>query len=364
MDGPRPPLDGEFAEVVRFLDRELRPGERWSIANEYPVAFDPGNAGNIRIITEGGEVLSHAVMRPLIVKSPAGLFKVGAIGSVVTREQRRSEGLSRQILESCLASARDHGCDFAILWTNLYDFYRKMGFELAGTEISATIEREIAAPVPPGWRVVEGARVAPEAIQRLFTQHTVGSLRSVDETRRYLQIPNSRVYTLWDDKGALKAYAIEGKGADLAGYAHEWGGGVSSLLPLLGHIRAKLGGPLTVIAPAHASNLVRRLREAGATVNQGYLGMIKILNPTHFFAKLKRHSRAAGIDDFVLEKQGDKFYFGSSASVFMTDSEADVTRLIFGPQKARDLHQFDAATLKTIETALPIPMWIWGWDSI
>ena len=368
MDGPRPPLESEFPDVVRFLDRELRPAEKWSIAKEYPVAFDFANLNNMRIIKEDDAVLSHAVVRPLIVKSPAGLFKVGGIGSVVTSSERRSEGLSTRILESCLASARDHGCDFAILWTNLYDFYRRTGFELAGCEISAAIDRDLKIPLPPGHRVIEGPRVAPEAIHRLYTQHTVTSLRTVEETRRYLQIPNSRIYTLWDEsktgESTLKAYAIEGKGADLSGYVHEWGGGVGSLMPLFAYIRARQGSRLTVIAPAHAANLVRTLQDSGATISRGYLGMIKILNPAHFFAKVKRYARAMGIDDLVLEKQGDKYYIGSRANVFMTDSEADAVKLVFGPQKARELHAFDPATLEILERALPIPMWIWGWDSV
>ena len=365
MEGPRPPLDTEFADVVKFLDRELRPSADWSIAAEYPVAFDPTNAGNLRIVRDdSGQIVSHALMRPLIVKSPAGLYKVAAIGSVVTQSDRRSEGLSGRILESCLTSARDHGCDFAILWTNLYDHYRKLGFELAGVEVSATIERELNVALPAGWRVHEGARVAPDAIHRLFSQHTVTSLRTADETRRYMQIPNSRLYTFWDAGGALKAYVAEGKGADLDGYAHEWGGGVSSLLPLLSYVRAKQARPITVIMPAHAANLARSLREGGAVLNQGYLGMIKILNPSNFFAKLKRHARSLGREDFVFEKQGERFYLGSRSNVFMTDSESDVVRLAFGPQKARDLHAFDAPTLEILEAVLPIPMWIWGWDSV
>jgi predicted acetyltransferase len=128
MDGPRAPHDAEFSSVVQFLDQNLRPEAGWSIQAEYPVAISPANIGNIRIIKDSGHVLSHAVMRPMIIKSPVGLFKVAGIGSVVTSSEHRNRGLSRTIIDNCLTAAREHGSDFAILWTNLYDFYRKMGF--------------------------------------------------------------------------------------------------------------------------------------------------------------------------------------------------------------------------------------------
>ncbi len=189
MEGPRAPNDAEFSRVVSFLDKNLRPEGQWSITSEYPVAFSENNRGNIRIITENEEVLSHAVVRPMIVKTPVGLFKVGGLGSVVTSGEHRNQGLSKQIIESCLESARAHGCDFAILWTNLYDFYSKMGFELGGSEIAILIDKDINVD-SGGLKFMESNKVAAEAIHRLYAQHTVTSLRSLEEMRKYLQIPN------------------------------------------------------------------------------------------------------------------------------------------------------------------------------
>src|SRR5262245_44580133 len=136
MEGPRPPTPAEFSRILEFLNRNLRQNESWSISSEYPTALNEGNLGNIRIIKENNEILSHAVLRPLLIKTPIGMFKIAAIGSVVTDPRYRTQGLSSQIVEDCLEAARAQGCDFAILWTNLYEFYRKFGFELAGSEIS------------------------------------------------------------------------------------------------------------------------------------------------------------------------------------------------------------------------------------
>lgn len=362
MEGPRPPHESEFPSVVKFLDSQLRPNENWSITSEYPIAFSEANLNNIRIITERDQVLSHAVFRPMIIKTPSAIFKVAGIGSVVTSTGRRNEGLSSKTIQSCLEAAQAHGCDFAILWTNIYDFYRRFGFELAGTELSILLDREL--PIhDPNLKIIEGNKVSADAIHRLYNQHTVTSLRSVEETRKYLQIPNSRVYTAWGSDGQLRAYAIEGKGADLNGYIHEWGGGLSALMPLFAHIRKTQGRPITIIAPEHSQNLIRNFESHRVGINRGYLGMIKILSAENFFAKIQRHARYLGVADFSIEKREKQFIITAKGQTFLTESEHDVVRLIFGPQKASEIHDFGTANA-TIETLLPINMWIWGWDSI
>lgn len=364
MEGPRPLHEHELSDLIQFLSTHLRPQQGWSIAEEYPLAIQNENLNNVRVITEGGNFLSAAVMKPLVVKSPAGLFKAAAIGSVVTNPAHRNQGFSKQVLEDCLKAASDHGCDFAILWTNLFDFYRKLGFELAGTEISLTIPTHFKAPDAPELRYMDTNRVDPDAILRLYNQHTTGTLRAADDIRKFLNIPNSRVFTAWDRENRLQAYAVQGKGADLEGYIHEWGGGVSKLIPLLKYAVAQEKRPLTLIAPSHSANLIRQLELLGAKQHSGILGMIKILNPSNFLMKIKKFVRAMGVDEIVLEPREGNFYLGYKQEIFRTDIEADLVRLIFGPLKASDLKAFDPATAAAFEKVFPINMWIWGWDSV
>jgi len=282
---------------------------------------------------------------------------------VVTDPAYRNQGLSRAILDSTLEMARYTACDVAILWSNLHDFYRKIGFELAGSEISLRIEKPFS-PAAQGLRFSETNKVAPDAIVRLYAQHTCGTIRSVEDVRKSLQIPNMRVYTAWDQNQQLQAYAIEGKGADLDGHIHEWGGSVSKLLPLFNFIVTEQKRPVTVIAPAHSKNLVRQLEQHGAVQHEGVLGMIKIINPDLLFAKIRRHARNLAIDDFTMEQRDGQAHFGFGTNIYKTDSQSDVVRLIFGPNKATSLHSFDEATSKALETIFPIPFWIWGWDSV
>jgi hypothetical protein len=304
-------------------------------------------------------------MKPLVIKSPAGLFKVAAIGSVVTAPEYRNQGLSRQVLDGCLEAGLHHGCDFAILWTNLFDFYRKLGFELAGTEISLEIPVAFKAPDnSPELNFMCSNKVDPDAILRLYSQHTCGGIRTSEDIRKFLKIPNARVFTAWDAQNRLQAYAVEGKGADFEAYVHEWGGGVSKLLPLLQHMTKTEGRPLTLIAPFTSANLIQQLTSLGAKKNSGVLGMIKILNPESILLKMKKYIRGMGIDDLVLEPREGQYYLGHRQQIFKTDSTTDLTRLIFGPGKASALQALDPETAAAFEKLFPIPIWIWGWDSV
>lgn len=363
MEGPRSPSEVEYPKVMDFLNKSLRNEASWSIAAEYPTAFSSNNLHNMRIIAEEGTVLSHAVLKPLIIKSPHVIYKVGAIGSVVTDDQHRGQGLSTKIIEDCLKSAADQSCDIAILWTDLFDFYRRMGFELAGSEVSFVIEENFEVP-PINLRFSMDSKVAPDAIYRLYSAHSVNSVRTIEETRKFLSIPQTKVYTAWEPNGQLAAYAIEGKGVDLGGYIHEWGGSVSKLMALFSFIRAQKNQPYTVICPRHAQNLIQQLQTKPVTMNHGFLGMIKLVHHDQLFAKIKRAFRAEGIADIVLEKHAEHFVFGIGQNLFTIPNETDMVRLLFGPADYRAMGLFKEETIQKMEKILPLNLWIWGWDSI
>ncbi|MBX2988590.1 MAG: GNAT family N-acetyltransferase [Bdellovibrionaceae bacterium] len=363
MEGPRSPAESEFPQVINFLNSSLREGAEWSISNEYPTALTSNNIHNIRIITDEERIVSHAVLKPLIVKSPHVIFKVGAIGSVVTDPSHRNQGLSTTILNSCLKEAAQQQCDVAVLWTNLYDFYRRLGFELAGTEMSFTFEAPLNVPAGD-LRFSDENRVSPEAIHRLYSTHTVGSVRGAEDIRKFMGIPKTLVYTAWEKDGSLAAYAIEGKGADLGGYIHEWAGGTSKVLALLSWIQSRRQGPLTLISPRHCRNMVTQLTGKGAMVNEGFLGMIKILNFDQLTAKLKRAFRAEGVADIVFERTAGGVLFGVGSELFTLQEEGDVCRLIFGPLDIQELDMFSEAARARLAKVLPLPLWLWGWDSV
>jgi GNAT superfamily N-acetyltransferase len=354
---PKIPNQSEIGHLIDFLNQNLRPNSNWSIKDEYPLVFSEQNKNNLRIISDGEKILAHSAIKYHLVKNVVGIFKVAAIGSVVTDSKHRNQGLSQAVLTDCINTAYNEGADFAILWTDLYDFYRKLDFELAGHEISLILEKNLGLNLDEGHYVTETNKVAPEAINRLYSNHTVGTVRSAEEVRKFLSIPNSRVYCLWDRNNVIKAYAVEGKGMDLDGYIHEWGGDVPSLMQLFSHIREKQNRPIVVISPANSQNLIKNLKKAGATYNEGFLGMIRILHHENIFSKVHRYARSIGVEDFILEKKDDLFTIGRGNQVFQTKDLKDLSRLLFGPYDFTE-------NVSILNPILPIPMWIWGWDSV
>ena len=363
MQGPRSPEAHEFSTVVEFLNQNLRENNSWPISSEYPTALTANNIHNMSIITEDEKVVSHAVLKTLIIKTPLCIFKIGAIGSVVTDPQHRQKGLSTKNIENCISLATKQDCDMVILWTDKFDFYKKLGFELAGIEQTYILEKKIDIQ-NQNLKFLNTKKVDPEAILKLYSQHTVNSVRTVDDIRNYLKIPNSRLYSAWNERNQLVAYAVEGKGIDLTNYVHEWAGQVDSLMDLFSLMKQENDQPLTVMVPAHAVNLRRRLELASSMSHQGFLGMIKILNHDHILKKVKKAFRAEGFEQVVFEMQKDEIIFGYGTDLYTIKSPSDLTQLLFGPLKPQDLSFMKPATQEKLATLLPLPLWVWGWDSI
>lgn len=363
MQGPRSPETHELAQVVDFLNTHLRQNASWTIANEYPTAIAQHNMHNMSIITEDEKIISHALLKVFVIKTPHAIFKVGAIGSVVTDPNHRRKGYSKKNIEHCEELARKQDCDLIILWTDQFDYYRKMGFELAGYDYSFLYEK--AAQIKnKNLRFVTGNNVDPQALLKLYSQHTVHAVRSIDDFKHYLKIPNSNLFTAWSPDNQLLAYAVEGKGADLINYIHEWAGQVDALVDLFEYIRQQKNEVITIMAPAHSQNLRKHVSATAAVSHQGFLGMLKIINHENLLNKIKKAFRAEGLDKIVLERQNQHYVFGFGTDLYTLEKEADLVQLLFGPLEVKSLSFVSEDVKNKLSHLLPMPLWIWGWDSI
>lgn len=364
MEGPRSPEAHEFNSVVDFLNAQLRQNQSWAIASEYPTALATSNIHNMSIITDDEKIISHAVLKTLIVKTPVAILKVGAIGSVVTDPDYRQKGFSRKNIENCIRLAQEQDCDIVVLWTDQFDFYRKFGFELAGYEYSFSLDDQTKRATSTGLRFVSGNNVDPQALLKLYTQHTVHALRTAEDFRQFLKIPNSHAYTAWNQNNQIVAYAVEGKGVDLINYVHEWAGQTDALLELFQFIQTEKKEPITIMLPAHSINLRQKMQQATNFTHQGYLGMIKLINKNQLLNKVKKAFRAEGFENVVLEMQESNFVFGFGTDLYTLQSESDLILLLFGPLEIQSLDFMSSDAKNKFSQLLPLPIWIWGWDSI
>ncbi len=359
------PKSSDWTILNEFLDKQLRANVEWSLKDEYPLAFSEKNRENIRLIKENEQVVAHAVVQPSLIKTHYHLFKVGLIGSVVTDESKRGQGLSREILENCLEACQTQGCDLAMLWTDLFNFYAKFGFEVAGSEIALQADENFKPETKESLKILETTQVSAAALLKIFNKHNLRSIRVQQDIEQFLKIPQTELYTAWNQQtNALEAYCVVGKGADFTNYVHEWGGGVAAIQTLVKHIQNKKQTTITLITPPQCQNLIQKMESGGAKKFFGVLGMVSIINPTSFCKKIKKGARAIGYNDFVFEYRDGQYYFGYGEEIYQTDSNHDIIRLVFGPAKPDQIHSFSDKALDALNDIFPIPFWVWGWDSI
>lgn len=364
MEGPRAPKPQEFDSLLNFLNENLRKDLAWPINQEYPTALSLNNIHNMSIITdeESQQIVSHALVKPLIMKSPLTMFKLGAIGSVVTSPDFRNKGFSSQNINNCLQKAKDQECELVVLWTDQFDYYKKFGFEAAGFEFTYQISK--TQPINPDLKFMNTAKVDPHALLRLYNQHTVGCVRTVEDFQKYLAIPNSNLYTAWTKDNVLVAYAAEGKGLDLQNFIHDWAGGTSHLLDLFNWVVTTQGRPTTIMAPQHSVNLRKQLKAKTDFEHQGVLGLVKILDFEAVAMKIKKAFRAEGLDRIILERKGSQIIFGYNTDLYTLNNESELVKLFFGPTRPTEMDFIKPETQQILETLLPLPLWVWGWDSI
>jgi N-acetylglutamate synthase-like GNAT family acetyltransferase len=410
----------KLSELISFLNQQLRPHCSWTIQEEYPQVFQEKNFHNLKYIEKNGRVVTHAALKPLIIKTPHMIFKVGAVGSVVTDPSYRRQGLSSEVLLQCLDEAENQDCDLAILWSDLHNFYRKFGFEPASYEEHFSITKPLTNPVSgtqgtlPSLKFLTSNSVDPEALLRVYNKHSITSVRTLEDIKGYLLIPNTELYTAWDPQThQLKAYAVIGKGADLQGFAHEWGGDIPDLFALFNFILQSKKQPFNLLAGAHSVNLIIALQKQKHVGQQGFLGLIKILNPEKFGEKLQKWVAQYGYQKFqILQLEGGKILVTLDHHEFLLPNESHLVKLIFGPtppfitprplktstststatstsasalppetlaapitratlgtratltSPAQNQAQGQAAQIQILNQLFPLPFWIWGWDSV
>jgi len=363
----RSPEAHEFNDVVEFLDTQLRENNStWTIKAEYPTALTPSNIHNMSIITDEADehkIISHAVLKPIITKTPQAIYKIGAIGSVVTAPEYRNQGLSSLNMQNCLTKATAQNCDLVVLWTDKHDFYRKFGFELAGFENTYVFDHELPQQTVH-TKFITGPQVDPAALLKLYSQHSVGSIRTIEDMHQYMKIPNTQIYTAWSNTNQLLAYAIEGKGVDLQSFIHEWGGQVSAIIDLMSYMTKTENKAFHLMVPQHAQNLRTALDKIGVFCHRGFLGMIRIHDFESIAVKVKKAFRAEGFDQIVLEKQNDQIIFGYGTDLYTLDHESDLAKILFGPTQIQDMAFIQPQTRDILAKVLPMPIWVWGWDSI
>lgn len=349
----------QLSQLITFLNTHLRPQCSWSIAQEYPSVFQSSNLHNLQIIEEDSQIVAHAALKILNLRTPYGIMRVGAIGSVLTDPHFRQKGLSLTVLNRCVELANQQDCDFAILWSDLYDFYGKIGFSPSGYENIF----EINSDLPQGnfnYEFRTTPQIPAMSLLNLYQKHSTVLIRQMTDVDRFLKIPNSEVYTAWENQ-TMKAYAVIGKGLDLQSYIHEWGGSLPDLMWLIQKLYVfRNHQPLSLLVPQHSDNLMNHLTQLGLSYHQGFLGLVRILKTKRLITTFqsKALTRFKGL--LALNPAGTEIKIAGQAFALNDDL---LRQVLFGPIK--DLNLINGLLNSKIDPkSIAIDAWVWGWDSV
>jgi hypothetical protein len=111
-------------------------------------------------------------------------------------------------------------------------------------------------------------------------------------------------------------------------------------------------------------NLKNKLQGLCSFYNEGFLGLIKINNFDRLAVKIKKMFHAEGIHNIICERKNNEIIFGTSDDLYTLKNENEFVKIAFGPTMIRDLQFITPQTAIQLEKVFPIPLWVWGWDSI
>ncbi len=258
---------------LEMMTSVLRPDG--DLTAEYPLVFDEDGPGELYALLEGDQVLSACAVLERELLYPGGQSTAGFIGSVSTHPDARGRGLATHLLREVEGALRARGCEHALLWADDSGFYARRGYSLDGAETDFLVDRvpEELLDAALSVRPLEAGDVA--RVHELYTWHGARVERASEETRRLLTCPRMSVLVA-TRAGEVEAYVCFGRGADLGGVAHEWGGAPRGVLACLA-VLLERADSLFVMAPGEPGPMGELLDSCGAIRAAGRLGMTKPL---------------------------------------------------------------------------------------
>lgn len=266
-------IESDAREAAELMRSVLRPAGE--LAPEYPLVFGEGGAGQLLSLREEGCVVSTCAVIERKLLYPGGETKVGLIGSVVTHPEARGRGYATKVLEYAEETLRELGCDHALLWADDPVFYGRRGYALEGHEVDFLVDDGVGAFPATTLNVRPLGAGESEVVHSLYSKHEARVERSAAETAKLLTCPGMTVLVA-EREGEVVSYLCFGRGADLEGVAHEWGGDSEGVMACVANLLEE-HETVFVMTPGDAGALGDRLDSIGALRAHGRIGMSKSL---------------------------------------------------------------------------------------
>jgi predicted N-acetyltransferase YhbS len=323
-------------QFSQLLDRNFGVKAPGRFMDDFPIwdeKLGPEGEKVLRIgVWDGDALVSCAGVRLAQLRVPTGSLDVALIGAVATAESHRGQGLASRTVSLAVEWARERGAGLAMLWGGETALYERLGFELCGVQVRPPLsELDLGAPLKDLSQITLGRGWIPTLMSSLRMRGSGVKLAPQDE--RWMEAHQGVDWYWLGDPESPQAYAGIGRGIDLHGLVHEWGGeSPEALKALLQLVCMERPDAQLLASPELLSAWSLGAPRPSSEVE--FLCMARALDAT-------RLVRAFGVPL-------------SADNPLLTTPNAAICRLLFGPSE-----QMGA-------TAEPgaVSLWIWGLDAV
>lgn len=348
------------------------------IEDEFALIFAPENLARVLFIEHEstGKVVATAAYCPfefsLLPKAP--FLKAAGLGLFVTHPEFQRRGLGYTLEKNLEERARREGILIGVLWSELVQFYTKLGYMVAGSELQWQLDRSECELLGQRLRL-EGKsdlQIEPlkdfSSVEHLYKGFGRGPLRGESQKRSFqklLSLSNTFAFCARDpQKNTLVGYALMGKGRDLRDTVHELVGYTSCVGPLLGECLKHIESSLRVHQPV-GSPLVKELEHWLGTGSKQAMGFVKVLDgPKLSEWIMKSGYLPSGIG---IVPQANGFRLLNRHTVFFESQDfGHLCQLFFGPWDVSELEGLPETFSEAEKSSMPkpLPLYFWGFDSV
>ncbi|MGB9806612.1 MAG: GNAT family N-acetyltransferase [Thermoproteota archaeon] len=324
VEGPRGCTREELGELLVFLNNVFKPGldENINVGLEYShvIASAMDDSENLRVIKCNREIVSHVGIHKIYVKIDELKLKVGVIFGVATHQNYRGKGFATILLKDATEKMIRENYDVSILWTGIPEFYRRLGWENAGSKTifhfnNSNIE------VLPDYRDLEIRKVEDDSeLKTIVSLHNETNGVIWDENTAKLLLSRQAIETYSAFRNGSKGYVVV-RGSKIIDFS----GNSSLILALIRYIfLSKKLGRIEFQVPSNSKE-ASILKYFGVPFEEDYIGMIKIINLNN----LKEILAKCNIN---VERMNDSYYLVKQCTEERRLDEKQLTKLIFGPE--------------------------------
>ncbi len=162
------------------------------------------------------------------------LSRVALIGAVCCHPEWRGRGLASRLISEAVQWAKDQGVAAVFLWGSEPGLYQRQGFEWCGRQVRAPLG-QVLKNMKTEIDSSERGRVHRGLTSEVFELVCVrdrGLAMGPADWSWYSEHRNVQWYYS-KRAGKATAYAAIGRGIDLVGHVHEWGGDLADLSGIL-----------------------------------------------------------------------------------------------------------------------------------